>query len=93
MRCGGRMMTGCGMKMGSGSDGFRVADDRTITPATAPSDIIQTGSPFQRINSAAMSPFISGSPQLAKPIPRMYGGRMGGSFLPAGRRGGSFLPA
>jgi hypothetical protein len=94
MRCGGRMMTTTSrhMTMGSGN-GFKVADDRTITPAVAPSDIIQTGSPFQRINSAAMSPFISGSPQLAKPIPRMYGGRMGGSFLPAGRRGGSFIPA
>jgi hypothetical protein len=71
--------------------GFRVADDRVITPAVAPSDIIQTGSPFQRINSAAMSPFIAGSPQLAKPIPRMYGG----SFLSAGARmnGGSFMPA
>jgi hypothetical protein len=94
LRCGGMikrggMMTGCGMRSGSGN-GFRVADDRTTTPATAPSDIIQTGSPFQRINSAAMSPYIAGSPQLAKPIPRMYGG----SFLSAGSRmGGSFVPA
>jgi hypothetical protein len=83
------MMTGCGMRSGSGN-GFRVADDRITTPATAPSDIIQTGSPYQRINSAAMSPYIAGSPQLAKPIPRMYGG----SFLSAGSRmGGSFIPA
>jgi hypothetical protein len=90
MRCGGRMMTGCGMRSGSGN-GFKVADNRVITPATPPSDIIQTGSPYQRINSAAMSPYISGSPQLAKPIPRMYGG----SFLSAGARmnGGSFVPA
>lgn len=80
-----------GMKSAMRGAGFRVADDRTTTPATAPSDIIQTGSPFQRINSAAMSPYIAGSPQLAKPIPRMYGG----SFLSAGARmnGGSFVPA
>jgi hypothetical protein len=80
-----------GMKSAMRGAGFRVADDRTTTPATAPSDIIQTGSPYQRINSPAMSPFIAGSPQLAKPIPRMYGG----SFLSAGARmnGGSFMPA
>lgn len=74
--------------------GFRVADDRVVTPATAPSSIIQTGSPFQRINSPAMSPFISGSPQLAKPIRPTSGG----SFLPAGRSGRGvmgmgFMPA
>lgn len=75
--------TGAGM-----SSGFRVADDRMVTPASAPSSVIQTGSPFQRINSPAMSPFIPVSPQLAnRPI-------SGGSFLPAGvRMGGSFMPA
>jgi len=68
-------------KVGSGmSSGFKVADDRMVTPATAPSSVIQLGSPFQRINSAAMSPFIAGSPQLVnRPI-------SGGSFLPAGGR-------
>ncbi len=76
-------------KMGYGmSTGFKVADDRMVTPATAPSSVIQLGSPFQRINSPAMSPFIAGSPQLVnRPI-------SGGSFLPAGgRMGGSFVPA
>jgi len=72
--------------VGAGISGFRVADDRVVTPATAPSDIIQLGSPYQRINSPAMSPFISASPQLA-------GFKVGGSFLPAGRMGGSFVPA
>jgi hypothetical protein len=79
--------TGAGM-----SAGFPVNDGRMVTPSSAPSDVIQTGSPFQRINSAAMSPFIPASPQLAnQPI---MGGRVrGGSFYPAGRTGGSFLPA
>ena len=62
-------------------------DMRGIRPATAPSAVTQLGSPYQRIQSPAMSPFISASPQLAnKPI-------SGGSFLPAGRYGGSFIPA
>jgi len=72
----------------SDKSGFRVADDRAITPAEPPSNIIQLGSPYQRINSAAMSPFISASPQLAgfKPI-------KGGSIYAAGKRGGSFIPS
>jgi hypothetical protein len=69
--------------------GFKVADDRMVTPATAPSSVIQTGSPFQRINSPAMSPYIPSSPQLAGQ--RM--GRSGGSIYPAGRSGGSMYPA
>lgn len=72
-------------------EGMKVADDRIVTSTSAPSSIIQTGSPFQRYSSPAMSPFISGSPQLVgqgiKPK------TMGGSFLPAGRYGGSFIPA
>ena len=69
------------------SSGFKVNDSRMVTPASAPSSVIQTGSPYQRINSPAMSPFIPASPQLAnQPI-------SGGSFYPAGRSGGSFLPA
>ena len=84
----------------SSMSGFRVADDRTVTPAEPPSAIIQTGSPYQRINSAAMSPFIPASPQLAgfKPIdlgmpmvPLMP--KMGGSFMPSGRIGKGFVPA
>lgn len=62
-------------------------DMRGIRPATAPSAITQLGSPYQRIQSAAMSPFIAASPQLAnKPI-------SGGSFMPAGRSGRGFVPA
>ena len=75
MRRGGMM--GCG---------FRVADGRNITPAEAPSAVIQTGSPFQRIQSPAMSPYIPSSPQLANI-------RIGGSFYPAGMSGGSFAPS
>ena len=71
------------------SSGFAVNDGRMITSAPTPSGVIQTGSPFQRIQSPAMSPFIAASPQLAnQPI-----GKMGGSFYPAGRMGGSFVPA
>ncbi len=73
-------------KGGSGVSGFRVADDRTVTPASAPSAIIQTGSPYQRINSAAMSPFIAASPQLA-------GFKVGGSFMPSGKMGKGFMPS
>lgn len=80
---GAGMMMG-GMMMGCG---FTVADDRTTTPAEAPSSVIQTGSPFQRIKSPAMSPYIASSPQLTNI-------RIGGSFYPAGmRNGGSFAPA
>lgn len=62
-------------------------DMREIKPATAPSAIIQLGSPFQRIQSPAMSPFIAASPQLTnKPV-------SGGSFMPAGRIGKGFNPA
>lgn len=73
-------------KRGSGLEGASgfVSGDRKIMSYSAPS-IIQTGSPYQHINSPAMSPFIAASPQLA--------GKIGGSFLPAGTRGGSFNPA
>jgi hypothetical protein len=74
------------MRSATTGAGFRVADDRMITPASAPSSVIQTGSPYQRLSSPAMSPYIGSSPQLA-------GVRIGGSFLPAGRSGGSFVPA
>lgn len=60
---------------------------RSVSAPAAPSSIIQTGSPYQTINSAAMSPFVGSSPQLAnKPI--------GGSGMyPAGRYGNGFVPA
>jgi hypothetical protein len=89
------------MKMGAGN-GMPVDDGRTVTPAEPPSSVIQTGSPFQRFSSPSMSPFITGSPQLMKPIMGSgikscrcdaKGCRCGGSFLPAGTRGGSFVPA
>lgn len=79
-----------GIRRGGNIDGFRVADDRTTTSAPDLGLPIQTGSPFQRINSPAMSPFIAGSPQLTG---FREGGRMGGSFYPAGRMGGSFVPS
>jgi hypothetical protein len=76
------------MRSATSGAGFRVADDRMVTPAPSLSGVIQTGSPYQRINSAAMSPFIPSSPQLAGQMV----GRSGGSFYPAGR-GGSFVPS
>jgi hypothetical protein len=77
------------MRSATTGAGFKVAGDRMVTPATAPSSVIQTGSPFQRISSPAMSPYIPSSPQLAGQ--RM--GRSGGSFYPAGMSGGSFSAA
>jgi hypothetical protein len=82
-----------GATFGAGmSSGFAVNDGRMVTSSSAPSSVIQTGSPFQRIHSPAMSPFIPASPQLAnQPI---MGGRVrGGSFYPAGKYGGSPFPA
>ena len=83
-----------------GGGGFKVADDRFITEAPTLS-VIQTGSPFARYSSAAMSPFIASSPQLAGGISRggsfnTAGGSFltaGGSFSPAGTSGGSFNPS
>ena len=75
---------------GAITTGFRVADDRVVSSSYAPSDVIQTGSPFARYSSPSMSPFIAGSPQLVGQGVRT---RSGGSFLPAGYRGGSFIPA
>jgi hypothetical protein len=76
------------MRSTTAGAGFKVADGRMVTPSSAPSSVIQTGSPFQRMSSPAMSPYIPSSPQLAG----QSMGRSGGSFYPAGR-GGSFLPA
>ena len=78
------------IRRGSGVEGFKVADDRMVTPAPDLGLPIQTGSPFQRINSPAMSPFIAGSPQLTG---FRDNGRIGGSFYPAGKIGGSFVPS
>jgi hypothetical protein len=76
-------MTGAGIT-GMTSAGY---DMRGITPASAPSSIIQLGSPYERLQSPSMSPFIAASPQLAnKAI-------SGGSFMPAGRMGRGFVPA
>ncbi len=66
-------------------------DMRGVVAPSAPSDIIQLGGPYQLIQSAAMSPFLAASPQLAnKPI-------SGGSGIyPAGSyrgRGSGFNPA
>lgn len=91
---------GYGMKKGGSvrsmvmmkGSGF-MAGNRSIMIAEPPSPVIQTGGPYQKPNSAAMSPFIASSPQLAnKPI-RAGACCMGGSFLPAGTKGGSFLPS
>ena len=78
----GSIMSG-GAISGVQSAGY---DMRGILPATAPSSVIQLGSPYQRIQSPAMSPFIAVAPQLDNR-------RIGGSFMPAGRRGGGFNPA
>ena len=77
-------MTG-GSITGMRSAGY---DMRGITSTSAPSaGVTQLGSPYQRLQSPSMSPFIAASPQLAnKAI-------SGGSFLPAGRYGGGFVPA
>jgi hypothetical protein len=77
-------MTG-GSITGMPSAGY---DMRGIASTSAPSaGVTQLGSPYQRLQSPSMSPFIAASPQLAnKAI-------SGGSFLPAGRYGGSFVPS
>lgn len=74
------------LRIGMGLTGFKVADDRSVKAPIAPSDTIQLGSPYQRINSASMSPFIPASPQLA-------GYKVGGSMYPAGKFGNGFVPA
>jgi len=42
-------------------------------------------SPFARVNSAQMTPYIHGSPQLAKPVVRRIGGQ---GLAPPGYRSG-----
>jgi hypothetical protein len=85
------------MRSATTGAGFRVADDRVVTPAPNLGLPIQTGSPFARFSSPAMSPYIASSPQLTNiRIGGSFapaGGTLGGSFYPAGKFGGSFLPA
>ena len=81
------------MRSATNGAGFRVADDRVVNSGSAPSSIIQTGSPFARYSSPAMSPYIASSPQLTN---IRIGGSFapaGGSIYPAGKFGGSFLAA
>lgn len=66
-------------KMG---DGFMTNSKRLITPAP---DGIMTLSPYARVNSAQMTPYIHSSPQLAAPVARKAVPRnSGGSIYPAG---------
>ena len=80
--------------------GFQTASGRMIKQDPDNEDAIQLGSPFQRINSPAMSPFIGNSPQLMGLVTRrggsMFpaGGRKGMGMYPAGgMSGGSFVPS
>lgn len=76
-----------GGRLGTMSGGVQSSSGRQILPINPPSNVIQLGSPYQRINSPAMSPFI------AKPIqldnrPVGISSNIGGSFLAAGSRSG-----
>ena len=92
---GGRVMLSShmgGRRMRQHSaDGMQTLVDGPIGPVrTVPGADIQTGSPFNRMNSPSNYPFVSSSPQLMDAVSR---GRMGGSMYPAGRMGGSMYPA
>jgi len=63
-------------------DGFLPAGDKSgsgiaVVAPSPPSDVIQTGSPYAKLNSAAMNPFIAPSIQLS-------GKKMGAGFMPSG---------
>jgi hypothetical protein len=63
-------------------EGFLPAGDKSgsgiaVVAPSPPSDVIQTGSPYAKINSAAMNPFIAPSIQLS-------GRKSGAGFMPAG---------
>jgi hypothetical protein len=63
-------------------EGFMTNSKRMITPAP---DGIMTLSPYARVNSAQMTPYIHASPQLATPVARKAVPRnSGGSIYPAG---------
>jgi hypothetical protein len=64
---------------GAGISGIQSYHSVPILPPPDLNNPIQTGSPYQRLNSPAMNPFIAVSPQLDE---RRIGGQMGGSFLP-----------
>jgi len=69
-------------------EGFLSHSKRMIMPS---SDMM-TMSPHARVNSAQMTPYIHGSPQLAMPVSRRaVPVRAGGSIYPVG--GGSIFPA
>lgn len=85
VRVGGNVMKGSAVR----SNGLRTGL-RKVVVAEPASTIIQTGSPYAGINSAAMSPFLGASPQLDN---KVIGKKSGGSMYPAGTRGGSFAPA
>lgn len=97
LRMGGRMCGGggapirsrsfSGMRMGMGMDSAVGMD--MVLPPQAPTPMVQVGGPQIQMFAAANSPFLEGSPLLAKPI------RVGGSFRPAGGMytGGSFVPS
>jgi hypothetical protein len=68
-------------KMTTG-EGFLPAGDKSgsgiaVVAPSPPSDVIQTGSPYAKLNSAAMNPFIAPSIQLS-------GKKIGAGFMPAG---------
>jgi len=76
-------------------EGFMTNSKRMITPAP---DGIMTLSPYARVNSAQMTPYIHASPQLATPVARKAVPRnVGGSIYPAGHSvhhiGNGFNPA
>ena len=62
-------------------EGFLSHSKRMIEPAHAHPSF----SPFARVNSAQMTPYIHGSPQLAKPVVRRIGGQ---GLVPPGYRSG-----
>jgi hypothetical protein len=76
--------------------GFLSHSKRMIEPAHSHPSF----SPFARVNSAQMTPYIHGSPQLAKPVVRRIGGmglappgyRAGMGINPPGMSGGGFNP-
>lgn len=96
----GRMVMPMGKKMGGQirqhhADGMQTLVDGPIGAVrTIPGATVQTGSPFNRMNSPSNYPFIPSSPQLMDAVSR---GRMGGSMYPSGRSssrsGGSMYPS